>query len=183
MRFVSFAAAVGLLLGAVVLVWIDHPYGLLAMLAVGFLCRSILWHSPWRALRSTTPVLVFGGFLWAGAWISGTASLRLPLKSIGVFLYTSTALRMWPWDEWISRVGVNSPFYSGMLFVLFVRHFLVIFTSEARRLFQARALGITKSYGPGSFRSLVAAVAAILRRSLVRAERFYAALWLRGLTK
>ena len=37
------------------------------------------------------------------------------------------------------------------------------------------------TYGPGWFRSLACAVSAFFTRSIVRAERFYAGQWVRGI--
>jgi energy-coupling factor transporter transmembrane protein EcfT len=70
-----------------------------------------------------------------------------------------------------------------VLFALFIRHFAMIFASESRRVLQARSLGISRTYGRGWFRSLVAALVALIGRSLSRAERFYAAQSLRGFTE
>jgi hypothetical protein len=73
------------------------------------------------------------------------------------------------------------PLYRLFLFLHFTRHFTAILLEEAKRLLIARRLAAPKLYGAGGFSSLVHSLNAILRRSLVRAERFYAAQWLRGI--
>jgi hypothetical protein len=71
--------------------------------------------------------------------------------------------------------------FCAALFALFVRHFAWVLLAEARRALTARAISVPNRYGAGWFHSLVHAVSAIFTRSLVRAERFYAAQWLRGI--
>jgi hypothetical protein len=52
---------------------------------------------------------------------------------------------------------------------------------ESRRTFLARSLCVNRKFGRGSFTSLAGAVAAVFRRALARAERFYAAQSISGI--
>lgn len=75
----------------------------------------------------------------------------------------------------------NRFLYRLFLFAHFTRHFAAILAEESRRMLIARKMAAPKLYAKGGFSSLVHSLAAILRCSLVRAERFYAAQWLRGI--
>jgi energy-coupling factor transporter transmembrane protein EcfT len=118
---------------------------------------------------------VFAATLIAFQWLNGTVDLSLPLRTVAVFVISTAAFRAIPWAWLARRIAPGSPFYDAALFLLFIRHFTAILMEESRRTLQARALVVRGSFGRGGFSSLRWALVALLRRVLVRAERFYAA--------
>lgn len=71
--------------------------------------------------------------------------------------------------------------YRLFLFGHFTRHFAAILSDEVRRILTARRMAAPRLYRSGGSSSVVHSLGAVLRRSLIRAERFYAAQWLRGI--
>ena len=127
--------------------------------------------------RGVAAILGFAGLLmlieWRVTW--------LPVVTVAVFLVSTAAFQMAPWRSAIFAVRPGSRLYNAVLFGLFVRHFAAILETESRRVLTARRLCISRKWGPGWLRSLAFALAALITRSLVRAERFYAAQRVRGL--
>jgi len=175
--------ALVLLVAAVMVAVVSNRTWLLIAIVGGLVLRTIVGGSLSRALRSTLPVVIFAALLALMQRVSSQSVSSLPLQAVAVFLFSATSLRIFPWSAVLSATRAGSGLLAPLLFALFIRHFVIIFTSESRRVLQARSLGISRTYGPGWFRSLVAAVAALIGRSLSRAERFYAAQSLRGLTE
>jgi hypothetical protein len=149
----------------------------------GFVPRILVWKEISQAVRSALPVIIFAVILILLQWISRMPLSPLPLRLLAVFFFTTLACRVVPWTDLIWHARPGSTLQMSTLFALFVRHFVRIFSSEARRVLQARALCVRRPYGRGAFPSLVWALAAFLGRSIVRAERFYAAQYLRGWSK
>jgi hypothetical protein len=90
-------------------------------------------------------------------------------------------IALWEWiAAWLSP---RSKLYAPGLFLLFVRHFTEILIAEAQRTLQARAMCAPSLFRAGGFSSLANALAAIFRRALTRAERFYAAQALNGIVQ
>jgi len=135
------------------------------------------------ALRIAAPLLLFAGVLALLRWLAGEPAWSLPLRVLAVFAVSTAAFRVFPWRAAFARVPPRSHLFTVALFLIFVRHFTVILAVEARGILQARALAVARRCGPGWFRSLAWALAAVFRVSLARAERFYAALWLRRLAE
>jgi hypothetical protein len=156
---------------------------LLAATGTGLALRIILGKSVSQALRSAFPIVAFAAILVVLQWLSHAPARTLPLNALAVFLLSTVGFRLFPWTRLVSARRVQSKTFTPVLFALFVRHFASIFAQEASRVFQARALSVTKPWGHGAFRSLTAAVAAVFSRALARAERFYAAQLLRGLAE
>jgi hypothetical protein len=156
---------------------------LLAATGGGLALRFVLWKSVSKALRSAFPIVAFAAILAILQWLSHTQVRTLPLNALAVFLLSTAGFRIFPWTRLVSARRAQSKAFTPVLFALFVRHFASIFAQEASRVFQARALCITRPWGPGAFRSLAAGVAAVFSRALARAERFYAAQLLRGLAE
>jgi len=179
-RFARYTAACCLLGAAVGVAFVNAPVWLLRAVLLGFLLRAMLWSGLGRAVRAALPVLVFAAALVFVQWVSRSPLTLLPLKVVAVFLFTTVAFRILPWASLASCARPGSLLQTLVLFALFVRHFAHIFTGEGLRMFRARALCISKPCGRGAFHSLVWALAAFFSRSIVRAERFYAAQWLRG---
>jgi hypothetical protein len=183
MNILRYTAAVALLAAAVGVAAVEAPPAVLGAVLAGFVLRAVVWGSIGSSLRSTFPVVVFAALLAGMQWVSGMPVSSLPLKMLAVFLLGTVAFRILPWSGMVIAVRPDSVLFSLVLYAMFVRHFAEIFRGEALRLFQARALCLSRSFGPGWFRSLVAAVAALFRGALMRAERFYAAQSLRGLAE
>jgi len=131
--------------------------------------------------RRVAGVLGFAGLLALIEWFSTGRVTWLPVVTVAVFLVSTAAFKMLPWKGAIFAVRPGSRLYSAVLFGLFVRHFAAILETESRRVLTARRLCISRKWGPGWLRSLAFALAALLNRTLVRAERFYAAQRVRGL--
>lgn len=176
-------SALVLLVAAVMVAVVSNQTWLLIAIIGGFVLRTIVSRSAPRALRSTLPVVLFAAVLALMQWVASQSISSLPLQTVAVFLFSATAFGIFPWSETFSAVRPSSTLFGLVLFALFIRHFAMIFASESRRVLQARSLRISRTYGRGWFRSLVAALAALIGRSLSRAERFYAAQFLRGLTE
>lgn len=132
-------------------------------------------------LRRLAPVLLFAAVLFLMRWFSGRGLTALPFLTVAVFLAVVLLGRWIPWQSLGARVRPGSRLFSLVLFLHITRHFVSILGQETTRVLQARALCLRRRWGPGAFRSLAWALAGILGRSLVRAERFYAAQLLRGL--
>jgi energy-coupling factor transporter transmembrane protein EcfT len=134
-----------------------------------------------RGLIALWPVLLFSGILIVLQWAGGAISWALPVKTIGVFGFVSATVRLLPWVRWTRRIEPGNSLYAPVLFLIIVMHFVTVLGDEVRRALVARTMAVPLRYGPGCFRSLSWAVAGIVRRTLERAERFYAAQSLRGL--
>jgi hypothetical protein len=180
MKALRIAGAV-VLLAVVVEIAILEDFRWLSLgLLVGLICYVASWGNVTKALRAALPILVFALSLAGVQLIFGMPVTNLAGKAVASFFFIAAAVRIYPWADLIAQVPPASSFFALACYLLFVRHFFFIFTSEAVRLLQARSLCLPKPYGRGSFRSLVAALAALFERSLLRAERFYAAQLLRG---
>jgi hypothetical protein len=180
MRALRIAGAVALLMAVVEVAILDKLCWLSLALLAGLVCYLAVWRNVTKALRAALPILVFALSLAAVQIIFGMPATNLAGKAVASFFFITSAFRIYPWADLIARIPPGSSIFALACYLLFVRHFLFIFTSEAVRLLQARSLCITKPYDRGSFRSLVAVLAALFAGSLLRAERFYAAQLLRG---
>jgi len=183
MRILRLVGVLLLVAATAVAALVANPHWLLIAVLLGLLLRAVAWRSFRRSLRATVPIVMFAGVLALMQWVSSTPVSSLPLKTIAVFLFSTTAFRILPWSQIISAARPGSALFELVLFALFVRHFAAIFAKESQRVLQARSLSVSRTWGHGSFRSLAAAVAALFGRSLVRAEHFYAAQSLRGLAQ
>ncbi|MCC7175664.1 MAG: hypothetical protein IT159_10755 [Bryobacterales bacterium] len=134
-----------------------------------------------RRLLPLLPIVLFAGMLALMQWVAGMPVTWLWLKTIVVCLAAMAVVRFLPWDRWLFRLRRGSLLFQLTLFALFVRHFAVILLAEARRALTARSLAAPNQYGKGWFRSLACAVSSFFARSILRAERFYAGLWVRGI--
>jgi hypothetical protein len=183
MKFLRLVGALVLTLAAGAAAVIANPEWLLAAILLAVFLRAIAFGSVSRSIRSMLPIVMFAGVLALMQWVSSAPVSSLPVKTIAVFLLFTTASRLLPWPDVISAVRPGRKLFGLVLFALFVRHFADIFVRESLRVLQARSLRISRPWGRGAFASLVAAVAALVGRSLVRAERFYAAQSVRGLAE
>ncbi len=133
-------------------------------------------HPGAEMMRRAWPVLLFAAMLAvferaaAGRWSC------LPLWTILAYGVSTAALRLLPWRRALDRFGPCPP----VMYLILVRRLTGVLSQEAGRVFRARSLCMTHRYGAGWFTSLTCATAAVLRRAVVRAERVYAALAVRG---
>lgn len=180
MTAARFTAALALLALAVVAA--ASRVSVAALLATAGLAVHLFWsRCSLRRLRILAPILSFAILLALIQWLADQLSPELPLKTVAVFLLVSAATRLLPWAQLLTAAPPRSRLFPLALFLLFLRHFALILEHETRRLLVARSLAVRKRHGPGSFTSLCWAMASLFRRSLTRAERFYAAQTLRGL--
>lgn len=183
MKLTRWAGGV-LLLGAAVAVSMTDNWVLLALaLPAALVSHALAWKNLSRSLYAALPVVLFAAALVLLQVLARVPVTNLAARTVAIFLFTSAAFKTLPWASSLARVEPGSRSFALALYALFIRHFFSILSSETLRLFRARGLSISRPYGKGSFRSLVAALAAFFSRSLVRAERFYAAQLLRGLTE
>jgi hypothetical protein len=176
------AAAIMLLVSAVA----STRLPLLPLLA--FACAALCAHASAghrfrHILRSAVPIGIFVAGVAALQWFHGSVDWVLPLRTVAVFLLSTLAMRVAPWEWMAARLSPRSRLYAPGLFLLFVRHFTAILIAETQRTMQARAMCAPFLLRPGGFSSLVYALTAIFRRALTRAERFYAARTLNGIVR
>jgi hypothetical protein len=129
-----------------------------------------------RVTARIVPILVFAAALAVFERLATGCVSALPFVTVGVFLATAIVAKLVPWRRIVERSDPGSRGFTLLLFLLMVRHFAAIFAAEARRVLVARKLCLARRYGPGWSASLVWALAGVFRRSLARAERFYAGL-------
>lgn len=145
--------------------------------------HALLKRRGLRVLRAGFPVLLFAATLVVLQWFSGRIDVALPLRTVAVFLFSTLAVRVAP-RTWIAGgLSPHSRWYLPGLFLLFIRHFAEILISESRRTLQARAMCAPNLFRTGGLASVAAALTAIFRRALTRAERFYAAQSLNGIVR
>jgi hypothetical protein len=179
MKFRTVVGAMLLAL-AVATVIVVSRVALAGLAAVGLCVHTIVSGGIRRSALLVTPVLVFAALLALLQWFAGSLSVALPLKTIAIFLFVTAAVRLLPWTDFMRVAGPQSSLFTLVLFLYFLRHFTLILGREAYRLLVARRRMVPNQYGPGWFQSLCWALVELFRRSLSRAERFYAAQSLRG---
>jgi len=134
-----------------------------------------------RHLAAFLPVIFFAGTLALFQWLAGMPVTGLWWKTILICAGATVLVRWLPWDRWLLGAQRRGLLFRTALFFLFVRHFAFVLLAESRRALIARRLSAPRKYGPFAFRSLACAVASLFGHSLVRAERFYAAQWVRSI--
>jgi len=125
------------------------------------------------------PILVFAAGIYGLSFFGERADSRLPLQVIFVFALVWLLGRLCVRTVKIPR---SRMLFRLFLFVHFIRHFAVVLGDETRQTFIARQMAAPGLFRPGGFSSLVYALNSIFQRSLTRAERFYAAQSLKGLS-
>jgi len=169
-----------LLVATVVVIIVNRPQWLVAALVLGLLLRMVIWKNLSAALRSALPVVLFAVVLVVMQWLAAVPVTSLAAKALAVFLFSTAAFRLLPWTDAFATTRPGTTLHGFFLYLLFVRHFVIILQSEASRVLHARALCLACPYGRGALASLVWGLVSLFSRSLVRAERFYAAQLLRG---
>lgn len=167
-------AGITALAAAVTLTWRAGAGMLAGAIGLGIVAHAALRTGARAMLRNGVPALLFALGLLALQWLGGAVDIRAPLRAIAVFSLSTAAARLVPMPG-LTALCPGSRRRLPLLFLLFIRHFTVILTGEITRVFQARSLCIPCNCSRSGFQSLAWAAAAVLRRSLERAERFYAA--------
>jgi hypothetical protein len=128
-------------------------------------------------------LLVFAAVLAA---VELFAAHRPPLLAIRMILAAAAGLivfRAIPWRRVAGWSLQRRGFRNLTLYFLFLSHFLRIFLEECFALFRAWRLAAPRKWRAGWWRSIHCATASIFPRVLCRAERFYAALLVKGLAQ
>jgi len=130
--------------------------------------------AAWLGILLFAAVLALAEFLF---------SRRPPLLAARMILAAAAGIllfRILPWQRiarWsLERRALRNP----ALYFLFLSHFIRIFLEEVVSLFHAWRLAAPRRWRAGWWRSLLHASASLFPRTLRRAERFYAALLLKG---
>lgn len=152
---------------------------LVACGVVALAIRPFAFHGR-TAWLSLLPIGAFAAGLALLELVSNGVASWLPVRTVVVFLWLTSASRLWPWTDLLGRAH-GSVFWTPVLFALVTRHFVHVLSAETVRVLRARSLQVPRRFGPGAFRALGWALIAIVLRSWGRAERFYAAQRLRGL--
>jgi hypothetical protein len=135
-----------------------------------------------RRWRSIVPIALFAALLAVIQLASLGRVTLLPVKTVVVALLLMAVSRLVMRVGALPRISPGTPAWRLLLFALVTRHFVGILRAETARALRAWSLAAPRRLGPLAWRSLAWAMAAIVVRSWVRAERFYAAQRLRGLT-
>jgi hypothetical protein len=106
--------------------------------------------------------------------MGGGVDIRVALRTVAIFALSTAAARLLP-PPGLASLAPGTRRRAPVLFLFFVRHFASILIGEAMRTYQARALCVASNWSRSGFESLAWATVAVFRRSLGRAERFYAA--------
>jgi len=144
---------------------------------------SRLWRPlSWRQrLFSLTPVASFAILLASFELLARGRPSTLALRAMAVCWLAQACVQGMAPSRWALSSSPRSLAYRVGLFAAFVEHFAHLFGSGTARALVAWRLAAPRAWRSGWFHSLAHALARIVERSLVRAERFYAAQWLRGL--
>jgi energy-coupling factor transporter transmembrane protein EcfT len=148
---------------------------LTVLVVIALVVCGLSGRSARTLLKNLTPIAVFIATVALLQWLQGKVDWLLPLRTLAVFLLSTSAVRMVPWAWCAGHISPQSPLYLPGLFLLFVRHFTEILILETQRTLRARNMCAPSLFRPGGCRSLVCALTSIFHRVLARAERFYAA--------
>lgn len=172
-----------LLLAAASCAIAENGWALGLMMGAGLIVYRLTFRSWRQALRFGLPVLTATILFWALQQLAANPPRLLPLKMVAVFLFASTAFRVFPWTEVLLQAPQDKLGFHVALYFLFVRHFAVILGEETMRLLRAWRWSHRGLKGRLFIRSLAHAVAALFNRCFIRAECFFAAQLLKGLAK
>ena len=167
-------------LGAVTAALAGPPW-LWVLAGAGAMSR--LWRPlSWRQrLLSLAPVSSFALLLAGFELLARGRPSPLALRAMAVCWLAQTCVQSMAPSRWVLASSPGSLACRLGLFAAFVEHFAHLFASGAARALLAWRLAAPRAWRSGWFHSLGHALARIAERCLVRAERFYAAQWLRGL--
>lgn len=106
------------------------------------------------------------------------AARMIVAAAVGLLLFRAV-----PWAR-LARWSIRRPGLRNLTFYfLFLTHFLRIFLEEILSLFRAWRLAAPRRWRASWCRSLMLATTSLFPRTLRRAERFYAALLIKGLAQ
>ena len=179
MTAVRLILAILLLFGLILLLVYEN----IAWLAAAVVCvvsiEVVLRHS----FRWLLPVIFFCTVLAVLEWIDHRSVTALPLKALLSYGILALGFRVMPWMALIRSIPPQSRFFPPVLFLLFVRHFTFILRDEAVRSLTAYRLAVPHPLRRNGIRALAWSLDSFFHRSILRAERFYAAQLLRGLAE
>jgi len=137
-----------------------------------------------RAFRRWLPIVVFAGGVYllrcvsARSLATGDGAL-LAIRILFVYaVATWLGLALWLGDMTPPRGRLM---FRAFLFACFTRHFAIVLTNECHNSLRARKLAAPSLWSKSGMSSLVYSCVNIFTRTLLRAERFYAAQLLKGL--
>ncbi len=174
-----FIAIIYLLAIVAALVFLAWPI-LLGVTLIAFVLHARLLRSLQMAVHKLVPVIGFALVVTLLQWFGGRKPPLLGLQTLFVFQLLSVFLFLFI-PQGLALPERGSPLYRIVLYLLFVRHFAAILAGEVHRAIRARGMAVRRRFGPQAMHSLGHALTSIFGRCLTRAERFYAAQWLRGL--
>jgi hypothetical protein len=154
-----------------------------ALALAGLAAHLLTAPSLRRGLLALAPVLAFASVLALIGRLGGSSGALVALKTLAVYTLAVSAARLARCEAILEAVNPGSRFFHAALFLLMVRHFAGVLGQESWRLLVAHRLAAPQRWRPGWLDSMAWAMAALLRRALVRAERFYAAQRVRGLAE
>lgn len=177
--------AARLILTILLLCWLVMllVYGSILWLAATLGCIVSIEIFLRRDSRWLLPALLFCTVLALLEWIGHRSVTALPLKALLSYAVLALACKIMPWVELLRSIPLQSRLFLPVLFLLFVRHFTFILRDEAIRSLTAYRLAVPLLFGHGGVRALACSLDSFFRRSILRAERFYAAQLLRGLAE
>jgi len=155
----------------------------IAALPVSLVLNVSSWRSISKAMRAMLPIALFVLTLILLQWLYRRPEPMVAAKTLAVFWLTTAAFRWVPWSDLAGAVRPGSRASAFILYLLFVRHFASILAVETGCLLRARSRAVPRPFGHWAFRSLAAALVSLFVRAATRAERFYAALLLKGLVE
>jgi hypothetical protein len=183
MKPISFMPALLAMSVAVAVAFMRDTGWEIAALLVSLVINIASWRSISKAMRAMLPIALFVLTLILLQWLYRRPDIMVAAKTLAVFWLTTAAFRWIPWSDLAGAIRPGSRASALILYLLFVRHFASILVVEAGRLLHARSRAVPKAYGHWAFRSLAAALVSLFVRAAIRAERFYAALLLKGLVE
>ena len=179
-RWVRVPIAIACLLGIfAAIAFLAWPV-LLVVTLVAFVLHALLLRSLRLAVHKLVPIFGFALIVTLLQWFGGRKPPLLGLQTLFVFQWLSVSLFLFV-PQGLPLPGRSSPFYRVVLYLLFVRHFAAILAGEVHRTIRAHGMAVQRRFGPQAMQSLAHALTSVFGRCLTRAERFYAAQWLRGL--
>jgi len=183
MKPLSFMPALLVLSAAVAVAFMRNLGWVIAALPVSLVINIVSWRNISKVMRAMLPIALFVLTLAFLQWLYRRPDPLVAAKTLAVFWLTTAAFRWVPWSDLVGAIRPGSRASAFILYLLFVRHFASILVVEAGRLLRARSRAVPKAYGHWAFRSLAAALVSLFVRAATRAERFYAALLLKGLVE
>jgi energy-coupling factor transporter transmembrane protein EcfT len=126
-------------------------------------------------------LLIFAAAVAAVEWFALRRPPWIAARMLAVAAAGLAASRLVPWTR-AARWGLGRKFLRPIaLYFLVLGHFLRIFREEIQSLFSAWKLAAGRRRGAAAWRSLACATASLFPRVLRRAERFYAAMLVKGM--